>query len=152
MRKSTLLWLLLATFCGISLFYTSQKVHDSREKIALLGREAAREEESVSVLRAEWSYLNQPKRLEKLANEYLKLVPLKGAQFIKADDLPLRPVTAEATGGKEPDAVPGIKIRPPLPLPPASKIITGARPPHAVADGGGNGRRFGDVIKSLGAE
>lgn len=90
MRKSTLLWLALATFCGVSLFHTSQKVHDAQEKIASLRQAAAKEEESIRVLQAEWSHLNQPERLEKLVNSYLKLAPLKGRQFTRIEDIPLK--------------------------------------------------------------
>lgn len=133
MRKSTLLWLALATFCGIALFYTSQKVHDSREKIARLGQAAAREEESVRVLQAEWSYLNQPRRLEKLAAEYLKLVPLKGIWFVKPENLPLRGVAA---------AIPSPVLR--------EKV--GEREERRTVAASASTRRFGDVIKSLGAE
>jgi hypothetical protein len=97
MRKTTLLWLVLSAFCGTVLFHTSQKVHDEREKIAALDANIAKEEESLRVLNAEWSYLNQPARLEKLAKTYLNMAPLKGSQFIKVEDIPLRgAVVAEA--------------------------------------------------------
>src|SRR5438552_1875885 len=97
MRKSTLLWLLLATFCGISLFHTSQKLHDSRAKIITLDRDIAQEQESLRVLQAEWSHLNEPDRLEKLSAQYLKLAPLKGSQFMKVEDIPLRGAAIEMT-------------------------------------------------------
>lgn len=99
MRKTTLLWLALAAFCGTVLFHTSQRVHDEREKIASLETSINKEEESLRVLNAEWSYLNQPARLEKLSKTYLNMAPLKGSQFIKVEDIPLRsamPEVAEA--------------------------------------------------------
>jgi len=90
MRRINLLWLLLAVFCGSGIFHTSQKVHDERAKIATLNASIGKEEESLRVLNAEWSYLNQPARLEKLAKTYLHLAPLKGSQFAKVEDIPLR--------------------------------------------------------------
>lgn len=96
MRKSTLLWLGMATVCSIILFSTSQKVIDGEAKLAELKRETMREEESLRVLQAEWSYLNQPDRLEKLARQYLHLQPLTGRQFATMDTIPMRPVEAAA--------------------------------------------------------
>ena len=97
MRKTTLLSLVLALFCGTGIFHTSQKVHDEREKIATIEAAIGKEEESLRVLNAEWSYLNQPTRLEKLAKTYLHMVPMKGGQFVKVENIPLRSATvAEA--------------------------------------------------------
>ncbi|MCE9507882.1 MAG: hypothetical protein K8R48_06155 [Alphaproteobacteria bacterium] len=145
MRKSTLLWLGLAAFCGITLFHTSQKVHDSREKLAALTRDIGREEESLSVLQAEWSYLNQPRRLEKLAKQYLKLAPLKGAQFVKAEDIALRPAAAAAP-------------EPHVALSPEPAVVVSNEPPlipqkksNDKRQTASNSRKFGDVMKSFGA-
>jgi hypothetical protein len=93
MRRSTLLWLVLTAATGTALFHTSQKVHDEREKLATLNANIAKEEESLRVLNAEWSYLNQPDRLEKLSRTYLGMAPMKGSQFIKVEDIPVRPAT-----------------------------------------------------------
>ena len=102
MRKTTLLSLVLAVFCGTGIFHTSQKVHDEREKIAALETSISKEQESLRVLNAEWSYLNQPTRLEKLARNYLHLVPMKGGQFVKVENVPLRSAAvAEATPAAE---------------------------------------------------
>jgi hypothetical protein len=100
MRKTTLLWLALAAFCGTVLFHTSQRVHDERTKLVALEASISKEEESLRVLNAEWSYLNQPARLEKLAKTYLNMTPLKGSQFIRVENIPLRnetPQIAETT-------------------------------------------------------
>lgn len=95
MRKTTLLWLLLAVFCSAILFHTSQQVTDGKARLASLQNKTQDEEESIRVLQAEWSYLNQPARLEKLVKEYLALEPMQGRQFAKLADIP----------EKEPEAV-----------------------------------------------
>lgn len=87
MRKTTLLWLLLAVFCGAILFHTSQQVTDGKARLASLQNKTQDEEESIRVLQAEWSYLNQPARLEKLVKEYLALEPMQGRQFAKLADI-----------------------------------------------------------------
>lgn len=141
MRKSTLLWLVLALSCGTTLFYTSQKVHDSREKIVALVRQAAQEEESIRVLRAEWSYLNQPKRLEKLAGAYLDLAPMKGSQFVGADEFPLQP---ETSTGNVRHAPPSLQERV------GERALSQQKRSINKKQTAGNSRNFGDVIKSLG--
>jgi len=102
MRKTTLLWLVLAVISGAGIFRTSQRVHEEHEKIAALNIEITKEQESLRVLNAEWSYLNQPERLEKLSKIYLHLTPMKGNQFVKAEDIPMR-------GAAVADAAPTVK-------------------------------------------
>ncbi len=144
MRKTTLLWLVLAACCGAALFYTSQKVYDKREAVKALKGEIAREEESIRVLQAEWSYLNQPQRLQKLADEYLKLAPQKGADFVRVDGIPLRGVVPVA----EVAATPAVKVKAPAlkiakPVAPAPSI---AQP---VTETVNSTRDFSDVIRGL---
>lgn len=168
MRKSTLLWLTLAAACGAVLFHTSQKVHDGRERLAVLNAAIAKEEESMRVLTAEWGYLNQPARLEKLARQYLKLAPLKGHQFVKADDLPLRPapvaptavseaapeIIAEKAPAKIPEKT-AVKTEPKAPAAPPVKIIKPAAAtlpkPHQppATEAAGASRSFSDLMRSL---
>lgn len=42
------------------------------------------ERDAVSVLRAEWSHLNRPKRIERLARKHLGMGPLKARQLLTA--------------------------------------------------------------------
>lgn len=87
MHRTALLWLILAAFCGIALFHTSQKVNDGREHLVLLEQNTLKEKEDLRVLQAEWSYLNKPERLEKLARQHLGLQPMKNKQFIALAEL-----------------------------------------------------------------
>lgn len=96
MSKFAALWIFCALVCGALLFKTSQAVTDGRAKLDLITADTRREEDSLRVLQAEWSYLNQPDRLEKLAAQYLKLAPMRGKQFAEAQGLPLRPAPQEA--------------------------------------------------------
>jgi hypothetical protein len=137
MRRSNLLWLLLAAFCAAALYHTSQRVHDSGEKLAVLMRETSREEESIRVLQAEWSYLNQPARLEKLSAQYLKLVPMKGARFIAVGDIASHTAVVQISdAAKRPLA--GLVQEEAAPA-----AVNVASQPSPI-------RKFGDVMKSLG--
>lgn len=57
-----------------------------------LQREIERERASIAVLRAEWSHLNHPARLQGLAERYLELRPVEARQFVSLAELPARPV------------------------------------------------------------
>jgi len=94
MTKTACLWFALCVIVGGFLFQTTQRVNDGRQRLAALTQDIKTEEESLRVLQAEWSYLNQPDRLEKLSREYLKLSPMKGQQFARTDSIPLRPQLA----------------------------------------------------------
>lgn len=66
------------------------------------------EEESIDVLKADWSLLTQPGRLQRLTDVYheeLKLVPLEAHQIAEIDDLPMRPVQIEDLLNGEPAGI-----------------------------------------------
>ncbi len=70
--------------------------HDAEDRLAEIRklREAiAQEEETIDVLRADWSILTQPARLQALAEQYqdqLGLQPLAARAIVDAADLPER--------------------------------------------------------------
>ena len=64
------------------------KAHE-RELLAL-NAEVVKEREAIRVLRAEWSYLNQPERLQALARKHLALAPTNPNQIVVLASLPLR--------------------------------------------------------------
>ncbi len=53
--------------------------------IAALGKKIDEERDAIAVLRAEWSLLNRPERIERLAQKYLKLAPSKPFQLVTLD-------------------------------------------------------------------
>ncbi len=175
MRKATIFWLCLAALCGTLLFHTSQEVTDGRTALGKMEREVLREEESLRVLQAEWSYLNQPERLEKLAREYLDLQPLNGKQFARVSDINERideealaaAEAADSTAAIEPAAGVGVAAAPPVAAPvpakpkPAAVQPVAARAPAAKpasvqpvaahpAAKPAQPRAFDDVLKNLG--
>ena len=54
-------------------------------EIATLGKQIDEERDGIAVLRAEWSLLNRPERIERLAQKYLKLAPAKPTQLVTID-------------------------------------------------------------------
>jgi hypothetical protein len=82
-------------FCGALLLHTSQTVQRKEAALAALQSDLVRERQSIEVLEAEWAHLNSPYRLEKLAQDYLHMVP-PSAQQIMPDPDALPSYQAEA--------------------------------------------------------
>ncbi len=97
-RRSTFVWAALAVATGLGLFQVAYRVQLLEEKLTRVNRQIVQERETIHVLRAEWSYLNEPGRLADLASRHLSLAPLEASQMIRIEDLPLRlpPLVAEA--------------------------------------------------------
>lgn len=128
--KSAVLWVGLIAGAGAFTYHTSYQVQGMEETLGSLNRKIMGEQETIQVLKAEWSYLNDPSRLENLAETYLKLRPTDGRQFVSLDAIPFRPADATA-----PNAAPnGTPL--PAPLPPMaglSQPAPGIIPASAVA-------------------
>ncbi len=101
--RGTLLWLALAIVAGAGLFHVSYRVQSLEEELTQVNRDVLREQETIHLLHAEWSYLNEPTRLAELTRRHLALAPLSSSQMVRIEDLPLRlpPLIAETTPLKD---------------------------------------------------
>jgi cell division protein FtsL len=88
MKRTTLLTLLLAAGLAVVLFKVKYEVIDLEDELAQMNREIVADREAVHVLKAEWSYLNDPARIKRLADRYLDLEPVQPRQIARFDDLP----------------------------------------------------------------
>ena len=61
------------------------------EKVATIRRDIRRERDAIALLRAEWARLDNPARIQALADRHLKLRPVEGTQFDDVGRLPMRP-------------------------------------------------------------
>lgn len=77
---------LILVGCVVALsFVIYEQKYESRDmenRVAELHRAIGGERNTVAVLRAEWSHLNRPKRIERLARKHLGLKPLKASQIL----------------------------------------------------------------------
>jgi hypothetical protein len=76
------------------------QVEDTASAKAALERRIERQQASLSLLEAEWAYLNQPTHVAPIIarhNEVLMLQPTKPTQFAAIDALPMRPVVQPDT-------------------------------------------------------
>ncbi|WP_048648132.1 cell division protein FtsL [Nitratireductor soli] len=95
--------------------FTYKTKHDAEAKYEQLRKietQAQLEEDTIDILRADWSLLTQPARLQRLAETYqdeLALKPVEAPQIAEFRDLPQRPLTIEglmtnmADAGNQPD-------------------------------------------------
>lgn len=128
-RPATLLWTALAGAVGFGLFHLKHEVQALDEELARLNRQILAEHQTIHVLKAEWSYFNQPQRLEALAQRHLDLTPMKPQQIGRLADLPRRPAD-EADVAIKATTPPATTIAPPASRPapaPAARPTTPVR-------------------------
>jgi cell division protein FtsL len=87
MRRSTGISLSLLFCVGTLTFLIKQQVLEFEEEIALTKKQINKCEEELHVLQVEWAYLNQPKRLQELAENKLGLHPGDHFQFVSLDHI-----------------------------------------------------------------
>lgn len=88
---------------AFALYHVKYETQAEQKQIRALTADLATEQDAIQVLRAEWSLLNQPERLEQLVKRHTQLQPLAPAQIVTMADLPARP-----------KALPGLEADPSL--------------------------------------
>lgn len=76
---------------AIALYAVKYDTGQVARGIADLEGEIAREREAIGILRAEWSLLNRPARLQELAQKHLELKPVQAAQIKGYAEIPHLP-------------------------------------------------------------
>jgi cell division protein FtsL len=72
------------------------------EQVVKLRTEIRREHDAIAALRAEWSRLDNPARIQELAKRHLALKPIDQRQFDRLDHLPERPTPLVPPGVSDP--------------------------------------------------
>lgn len=93
--KSTIAWIALASLASVILYQTSYEVQAQSERLAQVNRQIVAEQDAIQVLKAEWAYLNDPVRLERLVAQHLLMQPLQAAQIVTLDAIPEKPTGEE---------------------------------------------------------
>lgn len=116
----------LAIGAAATLYQVKYEVRLLEREARELHRNVARERQSIQVLEAEWAFLNQPSRIQDLAERYLDLKPLKPSQISTVERLPLRPVNPAPEGEAAPD--PLIAAATPTPAKPTAGKPVATKP------------------------
>jgi len=92
-RIGVLFWVALLAGLGCATFAVSYSAQGLDDDLARVRRQTAVEQQEMRVLDAEWTYLNQPTRLEELNRRFLSLAPISPQQLSRTiAELPMRPV------------------------------------------------------------
>lgn len=95
--RSAILTLLVAIGLGFGLFRLTYEVQTLEGELARIDRAVVAEREATHVLRAEWSYLNEPTRLEALTKKHLSLRATQDSRIRTVAEIPARPDATTAT-------------------------------------------------------
>lgn len=81
-KRSTLFFTCIAIGTGIGLFHVKYSVVALEDEFIQTQKRTQEALEALHILNAEWTHLNDPKRLQTLAQKYLEIGPMKPVQFI----------------------------------------------------------------------
>lgn len=109
MFRTTDIVLIAVMVAGAAFTYnTKHQVEAQLSEVRKIEAKIRFEEDTLTILKADWSLLTQPARLQKLTEIYaqeLQLAPLDAHQIVGADELPAKPVEMEVTPTERVDGV-----------------------------------------------
>lgn len=73
---------------SIVLYNVKYRAEEQEATVRALHAQIDDEQEALRVLRAEWSYLTQPDRIQTLAERHLDMEPLQASQIATFEDMP----------------------------------------------------------------
>lgn len=84
------LWAALTVLTAVifATFIMKNRVQYLEKELAGINRSISEDIKTIHILKAEWSHLNNPERLRKLAREHTNLNPVKAEQIINYASLP----------------------------------------------------------------
>jgi hypothetical protein len=72
---------------GIGAYAIESMIHEREQKIRQLTAEIIEEQERITVLEADWSYLTRPSRIQSLSQEMLSFSPIETQRILTLDML-----------------------------------------------------------------
>ena len=99
MWRFFLIWLVLASSVGYAVYHLKYEVARKERVLTQLNRQILADQEAIQVLKAEWSFLNQPQRIEEVARTHLGLEPLTVKQITRVASLPMKSQPLPAPNG-----------------------------------------------------
>ena len=87
LRRSSLFALMVSFLLGIGLYHLKHKVATVEKDLRYTRSRILEIKESLHILRAEWGFLNNPHRLQKLNEQYLHLKPVNAKQISSLDGM-----------------------------------------------------------------
>ena len=88
LKRWTSICIVFSISLGFLLFNLKNKVAAIEKSLRITKNKIIQEKESIHILKAEWGYLNNPARLQKLNDQFLHLTPFKTQRIITKEKLP----------------------------------------------------------------
>jgi cell division protein FtsL len=89
-KVAALTWLTAIAIAALGLFHVKYEVQRLEKDLSQEQQLILEHREAIHVLKAEWSFLNQPTRISELAVRHLGLAPMIGEQVVQLEVLPER--------------------------------------------------------------
>lgn len=97
LKVSIFPYLLILLVCAAFLFTIKYKVQNLNKDVKAVNSRILSEKENIHILKAEYTYLTNPKRIKKLVDQHLNLQTIKPEQIVK--DFSELTIPSDATGG-----------------------------------------------------
>ena len=97
-RTSDIVLIAVMVSAAAMTYKTKQEAEEQLSAVHRLQAQIHTEEDTIDLLKADWSLLTQPARLQRLTEIYqsqLDLQPVDAHQIVGIDELPARPLTIE---------------------------------------------------------
>ena len=97
-RTSDIVLIAVMVSAAALTYKTKREAEEQLASVQKIEAQIRYEEDTIDLLKADWSLLTQPSRLQKLAELYksqLALEPVNARQIVGLDDLPAKPVNIE---------------------------------------------------------
>jgi hypothetical protein len=94
-RKLNIVLMLMSSVAFVAVYGLKYSVEEVAKNKQGIERQIAKQKAQLSLLQADWSYLNQPGYIQPIVERHLDqlhLQPIKQAQFGSLSELPMRPV------------------------------------------------------------
>lgn len=104
-RVSLVIWLIVAGAVAFGLYQVKYEVQHLEHQLSSVRQDIKQDRNALHVLEAEWSYLNRPQRLERLAEKHLEMEPATTKQVASVTHLPPR-ITHSLPASAERDTLP----------------------------------------------
>ena len=104
-RFVIMIWLVAIVVAALGLFHVKYQVQRLEAELDLAQESILHRQESIHILKAEWSYLNRPARLSDLAKRHLGLAPLDSNRLVRLEALPRRSESSTDSAVLDLDAI-----------------------------------------------
>ncbi len=103
---TTTAWVVLPILAGAGLYLLKMRVETQEQRLVTLQKQIVDTRQSIHVLEAEWSYLNDPGRLRDEADRLLSMQAVEPRQIVTLDQVPFPDPTPTTSSAPDAEAAP----------------------------------------------